>query len=81
MFLRSTIGEGMRLMLIGLAGGIACAHALSRFLTKLLYGIAADDLSTYLAVAVLLALVTLLAVYFPARRAATVDPMISLRYQ
>jgi putative ABC transport system permease protein len=71
----------MRLTLAGLAVGIVCATAFNRFLTNLLYGVDTGDVSTYAAVAALLAVITLLAVYIPARRASKVDPMASLRYE
>jgi putative ABC transport system permease protein len=73
------LGQGMRLVAVGLAVGLIGAWALSRVLVSQLYGITARDPVTYVAVAVLLAAVALLATYLPARRAAHVDPLIALR--
>ncbi len=79
--LRSILSDGMRLTLIGLVVGVMFAIALVRLLNSLLYGVGANDLTTYAAVAALLAVVALIAVYVPARRASRVDPMVSLRYE
>jgi putative ABC transport system permease protein len=79
--LRSVLKHGMRLTLAGLAVGVVCATALVRLLTSLLYGVGASDLTTFGVVAALLAVVALVAVYVPARRASRVDPMVSLRYE
>jgi putative ABC transport system permease protein len=77
--LRLVVGQGMRLVLVGLAAGLAGAWLVSRVLASQLYGISAQDPGTYLAVAVLLGMVALAATWLPARRATRVDPMISLR--
>jgi ABC-type antimicrobial peptide transport system permease subunit len=73
------LGQGMRLVAVGLAVGLIGAWVLSRVLVSQLYGITARDPVTYGAVAVLLGAVALLATYLPARRAAHVDPLIALR--
>jgi ABC-type antimicrobial peptide transport system permease subunit len=73
------LGQGIRLVVIGLVLGLIGAWVLSRVLVSQLYGITARDPVTYGAVAVLLAAVALLATYLPARRAAHVDPLIALR--
>jgi ABC-type antimicrobial peptide transport system permease subunit len=73
------LGQGMRLVAMGLAVGLIGAWVLSRVLASQLFGITARDPVTYGAVAVLLAAVALLATYLPARRAAHVDPLIALR--
>ena len=79
--LRLVVGQGMRLVLIGLAAGLLGAWLLSRALSSQLYGITAQDPLTYATVAVLLGSVALLATWVPARRATRVDPMISLRVE
>jgi ABC-type antimicrobial peptide transport system permease subunit len=73
------IGGGMRLTLVGVAIGAAGGLLASRALGRLLYGVTATDPLTFTAVAGLLALVALLAIYFPAARATRVDPMTVLR--
>jgi predicted permease len=77
--LNLVLGQGMRLVAIGLALGLIGAWLLSRVLVSQLYGITASDPYTYLGVAALLAGVALTATYLPARRATRVDPMTALR--
>jgi putative ABC transport system permease protein len=75
------LGKGLGLAGIGLAIGIAGSFAVTRLLESLLFGVTATDPLTFVAVAAILAAVALLASYLPARRAATVDPMVALRYE
>lgn len=73
-------GQGLRLVLIGLALGLATALALTRLLRNRLFGISATDPLTFILIALLLSLVALLAYWMPARRATKVDPMTALRH-
>ena len=76
---RSIVGEGAKLALIGIGLGIAGALGLGRFLSSLLYGVAPTDPATYASLGAVMALVTLAACYLPARRAARLDPTLALR--
>ncbi len=79
--LRMVVKQGLKLALIGIAIGLTGAFAVTRVMASLLYGVSATDPLTFIAVSLLLALITLLACYLPARRATRVDPMIALRYE
>ena len=79
--LRMIIGEGLALTLAGVVIGLLLALALTRALASYLNGISAADPITYLATTSILIVVALLACYFPARRAAGVDPMTALRHE
>lgn len=71
--------QGAVLTAIGLVLGLAGGLVFSRLLRSLLYGVTVNDPGTFAAVAVLLAVVALAASYLPARRAARVDPVTTLR--
>jgi predicted lysophospholipase L1 biosynthesis ABC-type transport system permease subunit len=77
--MRLIVGDGLRVTVIGIAVGIAAAIAAARVIQTLLFGITSTDPLTYAAITATLAVVALVASYFPARRAARVDPMIALR--
>jgi predicted permease len=79
--LQMVFSQGVRFFILGAVIGLAAAFALSRTLEHLLYGVSATDPASFVLVTLLLAGVTLLACYFPARRAMRVDPMIALRYE
>jgi len=78
--LNMIIGQGIKLVLIGVAIGLAGALGLTRFLSGLLYGVKPGDPLTLVATSALLMAVALLASYLPARQAAKVDPMVALRH-
>jgi predicted permease len=73
------VGHGLRLTGLGLAIGLVCAIALMRLMKSLLFGISPLDPLTYTSVPILLAGAALLASYLPARRAAAVDPVETLK--
>jgi len=73
------VGQGAWLAAAGVGAGLAGALALSRYLATLLFGVSARDPLTFVVVPAVLFLVALAASYVPARRAARVDPIVSLR--
>lgn len=76
---RMTIGEGLKLCVTGLAIGLIGALLLGRTGSSLLYGVTATDPVTFFSVSALLIAVTMLACYFPARRAMRIEPISALR--
>jgi ABC-type antimicrobial peptide transport system permease subunit len=76
---RLVLRQGMLLTGIGAAIGLTLSLLASQLLTSLLVGVSPRDLSVYLAVPLLLAAISLLACYVPARRAARIDPLLALR--
>jgi putative ABC transport system permease protein len=77
--LQLVLGQGVRLVAVGLLLGAAASVALSSSVRVLLFDTAPTDLPTYVGVAVVLAVVALLACLMPARRAASVDPLVVLK--
>jgi putative ABC transport system permease protein len=77
--MRMVLGHGRRLTLIGIAVGIGGALAVSRLLQQTLFEVGPANPAVYLALSVLLLLVTECASWFPARRATRIDPVIALR--
>src|SRR5262245_30291840 len=77
--LRMVVGQGMRLVLIGVGLGVAAALALTRVMKNLLFNVSAADPATFALIALLLVGVAFIASYIPARRATKVDPLIALR--
>lgn len=76
---RLVMRSGMTLVFIGIALGLIAAAALTRVMSSLLYDINPIDPFTFLMVAILLTLVSLIACFVPAQRAMQVDPIVSLR--
>jgi putative ABC transport system permease protein len=78
--LRLAIGQQMIMTLLGVVIGLGVALGLTRTISSLLYGVAPNDLGTFVGVPILLELAALLASYIPARRAMRVEPTVALRY-
>jgi putative ABC transport system permease protein len=79
--LRSTVGQGLSLLGLGIAVGLGIAFLLTRLLGSMLFGVSPTDPWLFLAAFAVLAAVAILACYLPARRAARVDPLVVLRYE
>jgi putative ABC transport system permease protein len=73
------LGQGMRVVAVGLVTGLLGAFALTRWMKTMLFEVRATDPLTYVVIAVGLACVALLACFIPARRATRTDPMTALR--
>jgi putative ABC transport system permease protein len=79
--LRLVIGHGLRPVGLGVLAGLLAALPLTRLLSGLLFGVGATDPWTFAGIPLLLSGVGLLACYFPARRAARLDPLTALRHE
>jgi putative ABC transport system permease protein len=79
--LRLVLGQGLALAGLGLALGVAAAVVGTRLLTNMLFRVQPNDPAVYLAVAVLIGLVALVASYVPARRASRIDPLTAIRQE
>lgn len=79
--LRLVMSQGLRLVLLGVAIGLAGILGLMRFVSSLLYGVRPTDPVTIVSAAFALAGSALLACYVPARHASRIDPMVALRYE
>ena len=77
--LRMALGEGMRIVVIGLASGLAGAAIMTRFFRSLLFNVVPADPITFISVSAILAGVAFFACYIPAKRATRVDPLVALR--
>jgi len=73
--------EGAKFAAIGIALGLTGALIVTRWMSSELYGVSALDPLTFGSVALVMAIVTMLACYIPARRAMAVDPLVALRYE
>jgi len=74
-------GEGMRIVLMGVAFGFPASFVSAHLIAGMLYGLHPNDPFSFVTVTFVLGVVTLLACYLPARRATCVDPMVALRYE
>jgi ABC-type antimicrobial peptide transport system permease subunit len=79
--LRMILGESSRLLVYGAAVGVGAAIVTTRLLNSFLFGLKPNDPSTIVASVVLIVATSVLATYFPARRAMRVDPMAALHYE
>jgi predicted permease len=78
---KMVITQGMRFAIAGVVVGLAAAFGMARLIASFLFGVTAWDPVVFTAVPLLLALVTLLAIWLPAMRATRVDPVTALRYE
>jgi predicted permease len=78
--LRMMVGQGFRLIVAGILLGLAGAFALAKLLAGLLFGVQPYDVISFVGAPLLLALVALIAILLPARRAAQADPLTALRW-
>jgi putative ABC transport system permease protein len=79
--LRLFIKQGMALVILGLAVGLAGAFALARLMTSLLFGVSPYDPGAFAGAALLLSSIALVACYLPAKRATKADPLIAIRHE
>ena len=77
--LKMVVGQGLKLVLIGVVVGLAAAFILTRLMSSLLFGVSATDPITFITISLVLISVAVLASFIPARRATKVDPMVALR--
>src|ERR1700730_2643987 len=75
------LNQSLAVVGVGLVIGLVGSLMATRLMTSLLFGVSANDFMTYATVLVVLASAALLASYFPARRAMSVDPIVALRYE
>lgn len=75
------LGQGIVLAIAGVAAGLMGSLFLTRLLRDLLFGVTSTDVVTFALAPILLALIALAATWWPARRAAHVDPLVALRYE
>ena len=73
--------QGFLLTVVGVLIGLVASFALTRLLSSLLFGVTATDSATFVAISLLLLIVSLVACYLPARRAMQIDPLMALRYE
>ena len=76
---RLVLGQGLKLVVVGVALGALGAFAMTRVIRSLLFGVTPTDTITFIVVSLTLILIALIACTAPARRATRVDPLIALR--
>jgi putative ABC transport system permease protein len=79
--LRMVLGEGLRMVVLGIVIGVGAGIALSRYLASLFFGVSPANPGTYLQVALIMMSIALVACLLPAWRAIRVNPMVALRYE
>ncbi|MGD1081874.1 MAG: ABC transporter permease [Candidatus Sulfotelmatobacter sp.] len=79
--LRMVLGQALKITALGAGLGLVASLGTMRLLSSLLYGVKPSDPLSLLGSSVVVILVAMVATYFPARRAAKVDPMVALRYE
>ena len=79
--LKMTVGQGLKLVGVGVVIGLIAAVIVTRVMSSLLFGISATDPMTFLSITFVLVGVSILASYIPALRATRIDPMLALRYE
>ena len=79
--MRLILGQGLKLTAVGILCGVAGAAAVTRALSAMLYEVKASDPATFVLVAMFFTLVGLIACYIPARRGASINPIVTLRYE
>ncbi|HEV7902607.1 MAG TPA: ABC transporter permease [Pyrinomonadaceae bacterium] len=79
--LKLAVGQGLKLVLVGIAIGLGAAFILTRVMSSLLFGVSATDPLTFITISLVLVGVAVLASFIPALRATKIDPMVALRYE
>jgi putative ABC transport system permease protein len=79
--LKLAVGQGLKLVLVGIAIGLGAAFLLTRVMSSLLFGVSATDPLTFITISLVLVGVAVLASFIPALRATKIDPMVALRYE
>jgi putative ABC transport system permease protein len=79
--LRMTMGQGLKLVSMGVGLGLIAAFVVTRVMASLLFGVSVTDPITFITISLILMGVALVASYIPALRATKVDPMVALHYQ